>query len=176
MPSSAHILTNVKISGPLQFCPYFPLQTTLIFTQALPKYMKTRFITLQINSAGNIPATATCVDLHFHQNSIPPKLNIDFTLDRYKVFRRSICTEKGSEQVGSVQVLGAEVVHVGPIQMLGPKQNYSSKHLDRTSSWFGTTASSKQPIRCPHCSWIHMIWISHAPIKFVTLVSFTLRT
>ena len=55
----------------------FPQQTTLIFTQALPKYMKTRFITLKIKSAGNIPATATCIDLHFHQNSIPPKIKID---------------------------------------------------------------------------------------------------
>ena len=104
--------------------------------------MKTRFITLQINSAGNIPATATCVDLHFHQNSIPPKINIDFTLDRYKVIRRSICTETGSEQVGSVQVLGAEVVHVGPIQMLGPKQNLS-KYLDRSS-----TGPGSEQLRC----------------------------
>ena len=121
-------------SGPLQFGPYFLQQTTLIFTQALP----TQFITLQINSAGNIPATATCIDLHFHQNSIPPKINIDFSLDRYKVFRGRICTEPGSKQVGSVLVLGAEVVQVGPIQMSGPKQNYSSKHLDRISTGPGS--------------------------------------
>ena len=63
---------------------------------------------------------------------------MDFTLDRYKVFRRRICTEPESEQVGSVLVLGAEVVQVGPIQMFGPKQNYSSKHLDRTSTGPGS--------------------------------------
>ena len=74
----------------------------------------------------------------FQSNSIPPKIIIDFTLDRYKVFRRIICTEPGSEQVGSVLVLGAEVVQVGPIQMFGPKQNYSSKHLDRTSTGPGS--------------------------------------
>ena len=60
------------------------------------------------------------------------------TLDQYKVFRQRICTEPGSEQVGSVLVLGAEVVQVGPIQMFGPKQNYSSKHLDRTSTGPGS--------------------------------------
>ena len=54
------------------------------------------------------------------------------------MFRRRICTEPGSEQVGSVLVLGAEVVQVGPIQMFGPKQNYSSKHLDRTSTGPGS--------------------------------------
>ena len=88
--------------------------------------------------AGNIPATATCIDLHFHQNSIPPNIKNRLTLDRYKVFRRRICTEPGSEQVGSVLVLGAEVVQVRPIQMFGPKQNYSSKHLDRTSTGPGS--------------------------------------
>ena len=65
-------------------------------------------------------------------------ININFTLDRYKVFRRRICTEPGSEQVGLVLVLGAEVVQVGPIQMFGLKQNYSSKHLDRTSTGPGS--------------------------------------
>ena len=74
----------------------------------------------------------------FQSNSIPPKITIDFTLDRYKVFRRRICTEPGSEQVRSILVLGAEVVQVGPIQMFGPKQNYSSKHLDRTSTGPGS--------------------------------------
>ena len=54
------------------------------------------------------------------------------------MFRRSICTEPDSEQVGSVLVLGAEVVQVGPIQMFGPKQNYLSKHLDRTSTGPGS--------------------------------------
>ena len=54
------------------------------------------------------------------------------------MFRRRICTEPDSEQVGSVLVLGAEVVQVGPIQMFGPKQNYSSKHLDRTSTGPGS--------------------------------------
>ena len=54
------------------------------------------------------------------------------------MFRRGICTEPGSEQVGSVLVLGAEVVQVGPIQMFGPKQNYSSKHLDRTRTGPGS--------------------------------------
>ena len=50
--------------------PIWPLLSPtddINFTQALPKYMKTRFIT-----AGNIPATATCVDLHF--NRIPCRL------------------------------------------------------------------------------------------------------
>ena len=143
MPLTTHILTNVKISAPLQFDPYFPQQTTLI----LHKHCLNIYNNAN-KCAGNIPATATCVDLYFSSsfqlNSIPPKINIDFTLDRYKVFRRRICTEPGSEQVGSVLVLGAEVVQVGPIQMFGPKQNYSSKHLDQT--WFGITASSKQPI------------------------------
>ena len=64
-------------------------------------------------------------------------------MDRYKVFRRRICTEPGSEQVGSVLVLDAEVVQVGPIQMFGPKQNYSSKHLDRTS-----TGPGSEQLRC----------------------------
>ena len=54
------------------------------------------------------------------------------------MFRRRICTEPGSEQVGSVLVLGAEVVQVGPIQMFRPNQNYSSKHLDRTSTGPGS--------------------------------------
>ena len=54
------------------------------------------------------------------------------------MFRRGICTEPGSEQVGSVLVLGAEVVQVRPIQMFGPKQNYSSKRLDRTSTGPGS--------------------------------------
>ena len=54
------------------------------------------------------------------------------------MFRRRICTEPGSEQVGSVPVLGAEVVQVGPIKMFGPKQNYSSKHFDRTSAGPGS--------------------------------------
>ena len=54
------------------------------------------------------------------------------------MFRRRIWTEPGSEQVGSVLVLGAEVVQVGPTQMFGPKQNYSSKHLDRTSTGPGS--------------------------------------
>ena len=54
------------------------------------------------------------------------------------MFRPRICTEPGSEQVGLVLVLGAEVVQVGLIQMFGPKQNYSSKHLDRTSTGPGS--------------------------------------
>ena len=95
------------------------------FTQALPKYTKTRW---KYTCHSNLRWPS------FQSNSIPPKINIDFTLDRYKVFRRKICTEPGSEQVGSVLVLGAEVVQVEPIQMFGPKQNYSSKHLDRTST------------------------------------------
>ena len=54
------------------------------------------------------------------------------------MFRRRICTEPGSEQIGSVLVLGAEVVQVGTIQMFGAKQNYSSKHLDGTSTGPGS--------------------------------------
>ena len=109
--------------------PIWPLLSPtddINFTQALPKYMKTRFtcLTMQINALEiYLPRQPA-----FQSNSIPPKIIIDFTLDRYKVFRRRICTEPGSEQVGSVLVLDAEVVQVGPIQMFGPKQNYSSKH------------------------------------------------
>ena len=54
------------------------------------------------------------------------------------MFRRRICTEPVSEQVELVLFLGAEVVQVGAIQMFGPKQNYSSKHLDRTSTGPGS--------------------------------------
>ena len=67
------------------------------------------------------------------------------------MFRRRICTEPGSEQVGSVLVLGAVVVQVGPIQMFGPKQNYSSKHLDRTSTGPGSEQLRRQPIRQGRC-------------------------
>ena len=54
------------------------------------------------------------------------------------MFRRRICTkpENGTSWIGPGP---SEVVQVGPIQMLiGPKQNYSSKHLDRTSTGPGS--------------------------------------
>ena len=100
--------------------------------------MKTRFITMQINALEIYLPRQPALTFISIKYSIPPKININFTLDRYKVFRRRICTEPGSEQVGSVLVLSAEVVQVGPIQMFGPKQNYSSKHLDRTSTGPGS--------------------------------------
>ena len=125
--------------------PIWPLLSptdNINFTQSLPKYTNSIYNNTN-KCARNIHATACCVDLHFKSNSIPPKIIIDFTLDRYKVFRRRICTEPGSEQVGLVLVLGAEVVQSGPIQMFGPKQNYSSKHLDRTS-----TGPGSEQLRC----------------------------
>ena len=71
------------------------------------------------------------------------------------MFRRRLCTEPGSDQVGSVLVLGAEVVQVGPIQMFGPKQNYSSKHMDRTS----TDPGSEQLRRLNRLLENSMIWV-----------------
>ena len=52
------------------------------------------------------------------------------------MFRWRICTEPGSEQVGSFLVLGAEVVQIGPIQMLG--QIICLNILDRTSTGPGS--------------------------------------
>ena len=54
------------------------------------------------------------------------------------MFRRHIYTDPGSEQLGSVLVLGDEVVQVGPLQSFGTKQYCSSKHLDRTSTGPGS--------------------------------------
>ena len=54
------------------------------------------------------------------------------------MFRRQIYTDPGSEQLGSVLVLGDVVVQVGPIQSFGTKQNCLSKHLDRTSTGPGS--------------------------------------
>ena len=54
------------------------------------------------------------------------------------MFRQHIYTDPGSEQLGSVLVLGDEVVKVGPIESFGTKQNCSSKHLDRTSTGPGS--------------------------------------
>ena len=41
-------------------------------------------------------------------------------------------------RLGSVLVLGDEVVQVVPIQRFGAKQNCSSRHLDRTSTCHGS--------------------------------------
>ena len=85
---------------------------------------------------GIIPTVASCADLRFLQNSRLSKIGIDSTLDRYKVFLKTekLYRTRIGTRLGSVLVLGDEVVEVVPIQSFGAKQNCSSKHLDRTST------------------------------------------
>ena len=125
MPSSAQILFNIKILASLQFWPL----NRRYFTQAHCLNMNTQYNT-EKHSAGNTPAAAPCVDLRFLQIPDCLKMNIDTTLDRYKVFRRRIYTEPGSgPRLGSVLVLGDELVQVVPIQ------NLDRNKIARLNTW-----------------------------------------
>ena len=104
-------------------------------------------------------ANKTALEIYLPQYPVLTVVSCKFltVLNKYRFYLgpiQSVKTEnlyqtRIGTRLGSVLVLGDEVVQVLPIQSFGAKQNCSSKHLkpNQYRSWIGTNPSSKQPIR-----------------------------